>query len=127
MKVLVVGYDQRVVDDIRSSLLDRGHDVTVCRGPCGPSYVCAGGRDKYCPFPATSDVVVLDCHLESDGLQLGTPSWHLLLHYRSLGLPVVALAGPDDLPVLGTGNGGLVVLPRTTEADAVAAAVAAAA
>lgn len=127
MNVLVVAYDQRIVEPLRSSLLGDGYDVTVCRGPCGPSYVCSGGRDKYCPFPATSDVVVIDCRLESDELELGTPSWHLLLYYRGLGLPVVALADRDDLPVVTMGDEGVVVLPRSAAPAAIAAAVAAAA
>jgi hypothetical protein len=44
------------------------------------------------------DVVVVDGWLDSDIVRRGTPSWHLVQYYRSLGLPVLALVGPDGLP-----------------------------
>jgi hypothetical protein len=97
-RVLVVASDSAVGDPVRWQLESSGFDVVRCWGPRPPDFVCAGVRCSRCALAERADVIVLDGWLASDVERMGVPSWHLLRFYRDLGIPVVALLGPDGLP-----------------------------
>ncbi len=114
-RVLLVANDQIGGSEIADTLEEAGHEVMWCPGPQAPTYVCQGGRGCTCPLTGAADVVVVDGWLASDAKRCGTPSWHLVRYYRSLGLPVVFLVGPDGLPgrVL---DPGVQAIPRDARA-----------
>lgn len=121
-RVVFICRDPAIGEPIAREIEEHAFDVTWCPGPQPPDCVCGGIRHEHCPLPAEADAVVLDGWLESDALRAGTPSWHLLLFYRSLKLPVVVLIGPDGLPgPLRDPN--VEALPRTTTPRTVAEAV----
>lgn len=111
-----------MADKIWDRLDADGYEVRWCPGPQAPTFVCAGGRDQRCPLPCKSDAVVLDCWLDSDLERAGTPSWHLLRYYHRLGLPVVALVGPDGLPG-SLPSEGVVTLRRDATPEEISQAV----
>jgi hypothetical protein len=111
-----------MADLIWDRLETDGYDVRWCPGPQAPLFVCAGGRGQRCPLPCKSDAVVLDCWLDSDLERAGTPSWHLLRYYLELGLPVVALVGPDGLPGSPPEH-GVVTLRRDASPEEISQAV----
>jgi len=123
-RVLLVSNEMSGVTSVIWDRLELdGFEVRWCPGPMGPGFVCAGGRGDYCALPCRSDVVVLDCWLDSDIARRGTPSWHLLGYYVDLGLPVVALIGPDGLR--GTfPHDRVVTLPRDATPQEISIAVA---
>jgi hypothetical protein len=111
-----------MADKIWDRLDADGYEVRWCPGPQAPTFVCAGGRGQRCPLPCKSDAVVLDCWLDSDLERAGTPSWHLLCYYHRLGLPVVALVGPDGLPG-SVPSEGVVTLRRDATPEEISQAV----
>jgi len=99
-----------------------GRRLTLCPGARAPTYVCLGGRGKACPLATDADAVVLDAWLPADVMRLGVPSWHLLLYYSRLGLPVVFLVGPDGAPGPAP-DASVIMLPRTASAPTIANAL----
>jgi hypothetical protein len=97
-RVLVVAADADVGARATAVAERDGHDVIWCGGPHRPDYICAGGRGEKCALTDGVAVVVVDGWLDSDVARCGTPSWHLISYYRGLGIPVLALVGPDGLP-----------------------------
>jgi hypothetical protein len=97
-RVLVVASDPDVGARVEAVAERDGHEVVWCGGPRRPRYVCAGGQGRHCALTDGVALVVVDGWLESDIARCGTPSWHLIGYYRGLGIPVLALVGPDGLP-----------------------------
>lgn len=94
--VLVVEYD---ADERRrtGAWLDRaGYEVLYCPGPQEPEFSCLGGSGSDCPLAKGADVVVLNLHLASDEMMIGTAAWELLLYYYELGKKIIALSGGGD-------------------------------
>ena len=106
---------------ISRRLTDDSYHPACCGGPHAPSFLCAGAQGDGCALTEMADVVVLDGWL-SDVERRGVPSWHLLRYYRGLGLPVVALIGPDGLPA-PVRDTGVCALPRDATASEISEAV----
>ncbi|HYZ91075.1 MAG TPA: hypothetical protein VFA34_01625 [Actinomycetota bacterium] len=121
-KILLVSRDRKIGSELAGEFERTGHELRWCPGPGAPVYVCAAGRGGRCALSRETDVVVLDGWLASDEVRQGLPSWHLLLYYRGLGIPVVFLEGPDGLPHHMLDR-GVVALPRRSPPLAVAAAI----
>lgn len=100
--VLVVTGSDAVRDGVGRELERRGLGAIQCPGPLPPRYVCVVAYTAKCPLTAAATAVVLDCELPGDAAMTGMPSWQLLDYYVSLGLPVVALAGPGGHTQLGS-------------------------
>lgn len=111
--MLLVENDPRARARMASWLEDR-FDVMVCPGPDGPDYSCIGGRTERCPLAEGADIVVVNLHLASDAAMCGTPGWHLLTTYFSMGKQVIALADQSD-PVRPTPDDHVQVLRRPVE------------
>lgn len=120
--VLVVENDAVIRDRTASWLDADGYDVLLCPGPQAPDYTCVGGRGGTCALAAAADVVVLDLALESDAAMTGTPGWEVLLHYVSIGRPVLALVGAAD-PVRPIADDDVAVLARPVRRRPLLAAV----
>jgi len=123
--ILVVEFDRLTGSALGSRLEREGHEVLLCPGPGPQDYTCLGGRDETCPLERAADVIVLDLHLASDDMMLGTPGWQLLLHYVTAGKHVVAIVGDED-PVRPHSDDQVTVLRRPAAAETVALAVQAA-
>lgn len=94
--VLVVENDADVRDRYAAWLEDAGYEVTMCPGPDAPDYTCIGARGGTCPLAEEADVVVLDMHLASDEVMVGSPAWHVLCYYVDHDKGVVALSTDRD-------------------------------
>ncbi len=97
-RVLVVAADAEVGARAEAMAAVEGHKVVWCGGPRRPTFVCAGGRGDHCPLTERVDAVIVDGWLDSDAERCGVPSTNLVLYYRRLGIPVLALVGPNGLP-----------------------------
>lgn len=97
-RVLIIAADSEIGARIHAVAHFEGHEVVWCGGPYRPTYLCAGGGDSRCPLTHDVDAVVVDGWLESDEARCGISSWHLIRYYRGLGIPVLALVGPNGLP-----------------------------
>jgi hypothetical protein len=97
-RVLIVAADPEIGARVQATAEMDGHDVVACAGPGRPTYLCAGATDKRCPLAERADLVVVDGWLETDQARCGLPSWHLIRYYRNMGIPVLALVGPNGLP-----------------------------
>jgi hypothetical protein len=97
-RILVVAADIGVGARAQAVAESDGHEVVWCGGPARPTFVCAGGRGDHCPLTERVDAVIVDGWLDSDAGRCGVPSTHLILYYRRLGIPVLALVGPNGLP-----------------------------
>lgn len=121
MKTVLLVSDRSSTRRRLCAALERsGFEALACPGPQAPTYICMGGRGSRCPLAATSDIVVLDCDLASDGAMAGTPSWQLVAYYRARGLPVVALAAPDEATSIMDGS-VRVLAPQSDDGTVVAA------
>jgi hypothetical protein len=97
-RVLVVAADAEIGARVQSVAEYNGNDVFWCGGPRRPTFLCAGATGERCTLTERADVVVVDMWLETDEARCGLPSWHLIRYYRNLGIPVLALVGPNGLP-----------------------------
>jgi len=120
--VLLVEHDAQSRLVLGEWLEGAGCTIETCPGPTGPGYTCIGSRGGRCPLADSADVVVLDLRLASDIAMKGTPAWHLLTYYMTLGKPVIALVGDDD-PVHPLPDEQVQVLPRAPTFDELIAAV----
>ncbi len=107
---------------VRAALEAAGHDIIRCSGPHAPTFLCPGAHGQHCGLTGEADLVLLDGWLGSDVERRGVPSWHLLRHYRTLGLPVLVLIGPDGLPAR-VNDPGVLTLPRNARAAEISDAV----
>ena len=121
-EILLVSSDRGVGTPIADGLAEAGYEVMWCRGPQKPTFVCAAARGRRCPLTAAATVAVVDGWLESDENECGIPSWELAAYYHDLGIPVIALVGPNGFPSGGP-EAGLLRLPRDTDADEIVTAV----
>jgi len=121
-EVVVVAADLTFGNQLVTRLNEAGHEVTWCPGPRKPTFVCIGGRGRRCPLAAAADVVVVDGWLRSDEAMCGTPSWHLVQYYIGLGVPVVAIVGPNGLPG-PLPDGDVIAVQRSAGCRAVVEAV----
>ena len=121
-RVLIVADDANVAIPLSEELEAHGFDVARCWGPRPPDFVCGGARCGTCALAERADVVVVDGWLASDAARSGVPSDHLVMLYRSMGLPVVALEGPNGSPGPVT-SADMVVLSRDASTTAIATAV----
>jgi hypothetical protein len=112
--VLVVARTPEARRTIGSRLEDEGEDVMACPGPGAPDYTCIGSRGERCILAEAADVVVIDLELAGDVAMSGTPGWHFLLYYVSLGKKVVAIVGSDD-PVRPMPEDQVAVVRRPAE------------
>ena len=94
--VLVVEDDADERRKIGSWLDREGYEVLFCSGPQEPEFSCLGGNGSDCPLAKGADVVVLNLHLASDEMMMGTAAWQLLLYYYESGKKIVALSGSQD-------------------------------
>lgn len=114
----MAGLTSRLWDALEADRLE----VRWCPGPQAPTYVCAGGRNETCALPCRSDIVVLDCFLDSDIKGRGTSSRQLLDYYVRNDLPVVALVDLDE-PPLAPSSRNVVTLPRDADPEEISKAV----
>lgn len=122
-RILVVANDEAVASPLTAALVAEGHEVVRCGGPRGPEFLCAAAGSDRCAFTHAIDGIVVDGWLESDVERRGLPSWHLIAYYRGIGIPVVALIGPDGLPGPVT-DAGVRALPRSSGVEAIVEATA---
>ena len=113
-RVLVVEPNARAQGWEAGWLDDAGFEVMTCPGPSAPGYRCIASTAGSCTLAESADAIVLDMFLASDLVGAGTPAWELLLFYRRLGVPVVAVVGDED-PFTPIGDDGVVVLRRPAE------------
>ncbi len=118
----MVEADPRTRERMGSWLERAGYEVLTCRGPSAPDYSCLAGRHEPCPLALEADAIVLDLHLASDTLVVGTPSWEILLYYVSLHKPVVALVGEED-PIRPVSDEEVTVLRRPVRKGGLVGAV----
>jgi DNA-binding response OmpR family regulator len=107
--VLVVEGDDDAREDLGRALEAAGHQALLCPGPSTPDYTCVGTRGGTCALAAGADAVILDTRLRGDDLFGGTTGWQLVLLYRDLGLPLVALVEPGDAGSMVRGEGAVIV------------------
>lgn len=121
-RVVVVADETSVGAPLCSGLEAAGFDSVRCWGPRPPDYVCGGAACGSCALAERADAIVLDGWLASDAARTGVPSQHLLLMYRSMGVPVVALEGPNSFPG-PLDDSGVTFLSRDASPEEVAHAV----
>jgi hypothetical protein len=121
-EVLIVTPARTIWAPLARALDAEGYEVIVCPGPQPPSFTCIGAKRDRCSLSRGVAGVVIDGWLASDEGRKGVPSWHLVLHYRQLGLPVVVLLGPDGLPG-PVRDEGIRTLSRDAEPDEVCEAL----
>jgi hypothetical protein len=96
--VLLISKDRTTGDAICDVLWEAGHVVKWCRDPRSLD-IRRAGKPGTRPPTEDTDLVIVDGWLAAgDEHDEGIASWHLVKYYRGLGLPVIALTGPDDLP-----------------------------
>jgi hypothetical protein len=100
VNVLLVEARTELQRNVGTWLEEHGFDVTICPGPARPDFVCVGDRTGSCPLIAESDVVVLDCDLDSECALEGTHAADLFALYRSSDRPVVLIGGEEIAEIL---------------------------
>ena len=94
-----------------------GVEVMCCPGPRSPGFLCAASLPEGCPLAKGADAVVLQAHEP-----MCMEPWTLARYYLDRGIPVVAIADPEDMD--GGWELDIRLLPARTDARSIMAAVA---